>query len=405
MGIDIRTTGQPALPPAGPAVGGGAQVAGSTTAATATVAGTSTTTAATAANAPVVTVAGRAAAPVGGLPAGAAPPLAAGVLDPDTANILVAGLMDKVTTDDMKNLMSQLKDASKRLDSVHAEKLQKFAEKAAKAVEEAKKQREQKISGDVGFGLSMAGAVLGLVGAVLLTIFTLGGGAAAIAGASIGLAATILDGADRLAKENNLMDSGINKGKQMDLTLGGLVSRLAQEIVAGDPKFANLPPDQKEKVLNDLKMVCQIVVMVAVAAGTIACGGVSLSQVSGAAAKAGTEAAKAGTEAAKFAVQQGARIASQGAETLQVVTDLTGGVNSIVSGAYGVQMANITFEKNQIDNQRQRLESFAQVVKSEIESDQDALTQRMESLSGIYDNLAATNKNYYESQSRLTNMN
>ncbi len=402
MGMDIRTTGQPAPPPVGPSVEGGAQAAGSTTAAT--VEGTPTATAATAANALAVTVAGRAAAPVGGLPAGAAPPLAAAAMDPDTANILVAGLMDKVTTEDMKNLMSQLKDASKRLDSVHAEKLKKFAEKAAKAVEEAKKQREQKISGDVGFGLSMAGAVLGLVGAVLLTIFTLGGGAAAIAGASIGLAATILDGADRLAKENNLMDSGINKGKQMDLTLGGLVSRLAQEIVAGDPKFAKLPPDQKEKVLNDLKMVCQIVVMVAVAAGTIACGGVSLAQVSGAAAKAGTEAAKAGTEAAKFAVQQGARIASQGAETLQVVTDLTGGVNSIVSGAYGVQMANITFDKNQIDNQRQRLESFAQVIKSEIESDQDALTQRMESLSGIYDNLAATNKNYYESQSRLTSM-
>ncbi len=399
MGMDIRNTGQPAPPPAGPAVGGSAQVSGSGAAAS-----VAATLASTAGNAPAVTVAGKAAGPVGGLPASAAPPLASAALDPDTANILVAGLMDKVTTADMKNLMSQLKDASKRLDSVHAEKLQKFAEKAAKAVEEAKKQREQKISGDVGFGLSMAGAVLGLVGAVLLTIFTLGGGAAAIAGASIGLAATILDGADRLAKENNLMDGGINQGKQMDLTLGGLVSRLAQEILASDPKFASLPPDQKEKILNDTKMVCQIVTMVAVAAGTIACGGVSLSQVSGAAAKAGTEAAKAGTEVAKFTMQQGAKLASQGAETLQISIDLVGGVNSMVSGAYGVQMANITFEKNQIDNQRQKLESFAQVIKSELDSNQDALTQRMENLSDLYANLAATNNHYYDSQSRLTNM-
>ncbi len=398
MGMDIRTANAPTLPAAAPAAGGSAQAAAATSSASATSA------TGAAANATVVTVTAGATAPVAGFPSAGAAPLAAATMDPDTANILVAAMLDKVTTADMKNLMSQLKDASKRLDAVHTEKLKKFAEKAAKAVEEAKKQREQKISGDVGFGLSMAGAVLGMVGAVLLTIFTLGGGAAAIAGAAIGLTSAILDGADRLAKENKLMDSGINKGKEMDLTLGGLVSRLAQEIVASDPKFASLPPDQKEKVLGDLKMVVQIAVMVSVAAGTIACGGVSMAQIGGSAAKAGTEAAKAGTEAAKFAAQQGAKIASQGAETVQIATDLVGGVNSIVSGAYGVQIANITFDKNQIDNQRQKLESFAQVIKSEIEADQDALMQRMESLSSLYDNLAATNKNYHESQSRVTSM-
>ena len=399
MGLDVHSPGPPAVPVPGPAVRDGNQVAGG-----AQVATVAPATLAAAANASAVAVTGRAATPIGGLPAGSAPPLAAAVLDPDTANVLVSAIIDKVSTEDMKNLMAQLRDSSKRLDTLNSEKLKKYAEKAAKAVEEAKKQREQKISGDVGFGLSVAGAVLGMIGAVLLTVFSLGGGAGAIAAASIGLATVLLDGADRIAKENKLMDSGVNKGKEMDLTLGGLVARLAQEVVASDPKFANLPPDQKEKVLGDLKMVCQIVVMIAVAAGTIACGGVSVSQIGGAAAKAGTEAAKAGAETAKFAATQGAKLASQGAETIQVVTELMGSVNSAVSGVYGVQMANITFEKNQIDNQRQLLEAFTEIIKSEIENNHDALTQRMESLSSLYENLVATNKNYNDSQQRLTAM-
>ncbi len=400
MRSEINSSGRPNVP--GPTttvrdnagVAGGTQVNAATPAATRAIAQT-----------PVVTVGGQAPAAIAGLPAGGAPPLAAAVLDPDTANVLVAAIIDKMTTQDMKGLMVMLKDASKRLDSLNAEKLKKFAEKAAKAVEEAKKQREQKISGDIGFGFSVAGAVLGMIGAVLLTVFTLGGGAAAIAGAAIGLGTVLLDGADRIAKENNLMDSGINKGKQMNLSLGGLVARLVQEIVLSDPKLEKLTAEQKEKLLGDLKMACEIIVMVAVAAGTLACAGVSMAQIGGAAAKAGTEAAKAGAEATKFAATQGAKLASQGAETMQILVELAGGANSIASGAFGVQMANITFEKNQIDNQRQKLESFAQIVKSEVDANQDSLMQRMESLSSMYETLAATNKNYYESQQRLTTMN
>ncbi len=400
MGFEVQKSGQPTIPGPITTVRDGAGVTGGEQ-----VSAARQTAPAALAQRPALTVGGQAPAPLAGLPASGAPPLAAALLDPDTANVLVAGILDKITTQDMQGLMTMLKDASKRLDSLNAEKLKKFAEKAAKAVEEAKKQREQKISGDIGFGFSVAGAVLGMIGAVLLTVFTLGGGAAAIAGAAIGLGTVLLDGADRIAKENNLMDSGINKGKQMSLSLGGLVARLVQEIVLSDPKLEKLTAEQKEKLLGDLKMACEIIVMVAVAAGTLACAGVSMAQIGGTAAKAGTEAAKAGAEATKFAATQGAKLASQGAETMQILVELAGGANSIVSGTFGVQMANITFEKNQIDNQRQKLESFAQIVKSEVDANQDSLMQRMESLSSMYETLAATNKNYYESQQRLTTMN
>ncbi len=399
MGVNTQAPARPAVPtPANPggnpvSIGGRPQVGGAVP-----------TPSPTGIIAPALNLMAGAPALVSGLPVGSAPPLAAALLDPDTANVLVSGILDRITTDDMKTLMAQLKDSAKRLDSINTEKLIKYAEKAAKAVEEAKKQREQKITGDVGFGLSMAGAVLGMIGAVLLTVVTLGGGGFAIAGAAIGLATAIMDGADRIAKDNNLMDSGINAGKKMDITLGGLVARMAQEITANLPGFDKLPPDQKEKVLNTLKLVCEIIVMVGVAAGTIACGAISMHQIGGAAAKAGTEGAKVAAEAAKFTAQQGAKLASQGAETIVVITEITSSINSIVSGAYGVQMANITFEKNQIDNQRQKFESFAEMIKSEIDANQDALTQRAESLSNIYKNLATTNKNYYESSSRLTNM-
>ncbi len=399
MGFEVHSHGQPSVPPPASTVRDSAGVAGGEQVRAATQA-----TPAALTRTPALTVGGQAPAPVAGLPSSGAPPLAAALLDPDTANVLVAGIIDKITTQDMQGLMVMLKDASKRLDSVNAEKLKKYAEKAAKAVEEAKKQREQKISGDVGFGLSVAGAVLGMIGAVLLTVFSLGGGAAAIAGAAIGLGTVLLDGADRIAKDKGLEDGGINKGKLMDLSLGGLVSRLVQEIVMSDPRLAKMTPDQKEKVLGDLKLACQIIVMVAVAAGTIACGGVSLAQAGGAAAKAGTEAAKAGAEATKFAATQGAKLASQGAETMQILIELAGGVNSAVSGSFGVQIANITFEKNQIDNQRQKLESFAQIIKSELDANQDSLTQRMDSLSNMYETLSTANKNYYEGQQRLTNM-
>ncbi len=391
--MDIRANSQAVRPDAGLPLLSGNDIRTNTQLAKGAVSG-----------ADLVTISDKSQSKVSGLPVGSAPPLPQVTVDPDTANILVAGILDKVTTEDMKSLMKSLKDASTRLNTVNAEKLKKYSEKAAKAIEEAKKQREQKISGDVGFGLSMAGAVLGMVGAVLLTVFTLGGGAAAIAGASIGLASAILDGADRIAKDNKLMDSGINAGKQMDLTLGGLVSRAYQGIVASHPDFDKLSADQKEKLLNDLKMAAQIVTMIAVAGATIACGGISLSQISGGAAKAGTEAAKAGADAAKLAAQQAARVASQGAETIGLVTDITSGVNSIASGAYGVQIANITFEKNQIDNQKQLLDTFTELIKGEINATQDTLVQYTESLSNIYDTLANANKNFNESKGRLVAM-
>ncbi len=392
MGLNTQAPVRPAVPPSANPIGGGPQVGLPPTPQPSG-----------GVNTPALNMVAGPPALVSGLTAGSAPPLASTSIDPDTANLLVANILDKITTDDMKTLMAQLKDSAKRLDSLNTGKLIKYAEKAAKAVEEAKKQREQKVSGDVGFGLSMAGAVLGMIGAVLLTVFTFGGGAFAIAGAAIGLATAIMDGADRIGKENNLMDSGINAGKKMDLTLGGLVSRLAQEITANLPGFDQLPRDQKEKILNTLKLVCEIIVMVGVAAGTIACGAVSMHQLGGTATKAGTEAAKVAAETAKFATQQGARLASQGAETITIITEITSSINSITSGAYGVQIANITFEKNQIDNQRQKLESFAEMIKSELDAIQDALTQRAESLSNIYESLAATNRNVYESSSRLTN--
>ncbi len=400
MGFEVNSRGQPTLPAPASTIREGGAVAGGEQ-----VRATNQATPAARTSPLAVTVGGQAPATVAGLPASGAPPLAASMLDPDTANMIVAGIIDKMTTQDMKGLMAMLKDASKRLDTVNAEKLKKFAEKGAKAIEEAKKQREQKIMGDVGFGLSVAGAILGMIGAVLLTVFTLGGGAPAIAGAAIGLATVLFDAADRIAKDKGLEDVGINKGKKMDLTLGGLVSRLVQEIVMADPKLANISPDQKEKLLADLKMACEIIVMVAVAAGSLACAGVSMAQIGGAAAKAGTEAAKMGTEAAKFAATQGAKLASQGAETVQIMVELAGAVNSGVNGVYGIQVANITFEKNQIDNQRQKLESFAQIIKSEVDANEDSLLQRMESLSSMYETLAAANKNYYESQQRLTTMN
>ena len=325
------------------------------------------------------------------------PPLAPAVLDPDTANVLVAGLLDKISTTDMRNLMNQLNDSAKQLDKVHAEKMQKYSEKMTKAIEEAKKKKDAKVSEDAGFGLSVAGSVLGMVGAVLLTIFTLGGGALAIAGAAIGLTTTLFDAADRIGKENNLMDSGVNAGKPMNLTLAGLLARPYLELVQLDPSFKTKTKDEQEKILNQAKMGLEIVFSVLLAGATIGCG-------VGAVKQTASVGGKLTSESIKMVAEQSAKAISAGAESLQVITDLAGAATSISSGAYGVQIAHITFEKNELDNQRQLLDTFSELIKSEITTNHDSLKNSQENIASIYETLSSANTNYYESQSREMRM-
>lgn len=314
-------------------------------------------------------------------------------LDPDTANLLVSAVLDKATLGDVKRMVDQLKFASEKLDKTTKEKIDSFNQRSLKAIEEARKQKDSKVSGDVGFGLSVAGAVLGMIGAVLLTIFSFGGGAPAIVGAAIGLTTTLMDAADRIAKDNNLTwKEGVNKGKQAELSLGGLISAAVQEGIAGQPGFSSLPQEKQKQILSDAKTATEIVVTVMVAAGTIACGVGALKNV-------GTEACKLASKLPDSMIQAG-RFGSTGAETLQVMSDLGSGITSLTSGAYGIQIANITFEKNQLDNKKQKFEVVERLISQEISQHQDTATQLLESLSANYDALATANASYYESARR-----
>jgi hypothetical protein len=325
-------------------------------------------------------------------------------IDPDTANVLLMDAFDKQSNQDIKNTTNSLKVTLEFRSNVNAEKLKKFQEQIQKQKEEAAEKAKQQTMSDVMLGLSIFAAVAG----VLASIFTFGAAAPAVAVALVGLGMTGIDAANRIvqATDGQYTDA-TGKTKNLDISISGLV-RMSVE----DSVYKLLPKDEKgnritnpeiEKFINDQVLAITIAVNVMLA-GAMITGGAGAGYIAKEAAKKAIESGvKAVNTLGNTIKAETAQIINTVATTTEVGTEIVEGAMGVSTSIYGIQIANITFEKNELSNQKVLLESYANFITEQIKSDQASLTIRIKDLSQMWETVSETNANYYQSQSKAIN--
>lgn len=330
-------------------------------------------------------------------------PLSQAMMDPDTAAVILMDMIDKSGDADVKKMVEGLVTTLKRSEKLNEQRIKSYKDSIEKSAAAAGKEKEAQTSADIGLGFQVAGAVFGMLAAILLTMFTLGGGAAAIVGAAIGLTTTILEVGTRIAKATGATyddptDPTHTKKNTLDITLGGAIKRtIEQQEADGHLYPVGMKSDsEKAEFKSKYTMGWTIAINLAVAAAGIIAGGVTLFGA-GKVVGAGKEVANLSGKVIKQAAQLVANVAS----AAQIVTDVGGATSMVAHGSYGIAIAHITFEKNELDNQRNRMDSMQNIFSDDMNSMQNHITSRVKDIGAIYEGMSDLVATYSESQSRV----
>ena len=331
-------------------------------------------------------------------------PNSSAILDPDTAMVLLMDAYDKQSNQGIKNTVSSLKSSLEFRSNVNQEKLKKFEEQIQKQIEEAKRKAEQQTMSDVMLGLGIFAAIAGVVA----SIFTFGAAAPAVAVALVGLGMSGLDAANRIVQATDAQyQDPTGKKKDLDISISGLIRMTVERDVYNNPPLdANgkkLEGQALDDEINKRVLAATIVVNVLLMAGMIV-GGAGAGYMAKEAGKKAIEgSAKASNAIADSVNPQTAQLINTVATTTQVGTEVVEGAMGVSTSIYGIQIANITFEKNELSNQKDRLEAWAKFITEEIKSNQETLTTRIKDVAQMWEIATESNANYYQSQSKAIN--
>lgn len=327
-------------------------------------------------------------------------------LDPDTALSILENTLSDSFNAENKNSMLGLTALIKFSENLNEAKLKNYSDSIKKSAEASAKQKSQQTSADVALGFQVAGAVFGMLAAILLTMFTLGGGAAAIVGAVIGLTTTVLDVGTRIAKAAREGNSALgtyndprdpSKKLALDLSIGGAVKRAMEQAEAD--KTIYIPPEmnetQKKEYLAKVTMGLTITMNLVIAIASVVCGGLSVAGVG----KSIGLAKDAGTLTGEI-FKQTAQIAAKVSSGLQIISDVGGAASMVTKGGYGITIADITFEKNELDNQRTLHDNYIDVLGNDIKIQQDYVTNRTKDINEMRERIASSISDYNQSRSR-----
>ncbi len=328
-------------------------------------------------------------------------------MDPDTAVLILMDMIGKSGEASVKNSKESLVNTFTRSEKLGEERVKKLKESFAKLDAAAIHEKDAQTSSDIALGFSVAGAVFGMLAAILLTMFTLGGGAAAIVGAAIGLTTAILDVGTRIAKATGATyddptDPTGKKKQPLDITLGGAIKRAIEQQEADGNLYPKTMTSDAEKADFKAKytMGWTIAVNLAVAAAGIAAGCATLA---GAGKVVGL--AKEVTSLSGQVMKQAAQLAAKLAGAVQIISDAGGAASMVTKGGYGVAIALITFESKQLDNQRALMDTMQTILSNDMQSEQNHITNRMKDINEMFANMADLISIHSQSKSRIVNTN
>ena len=73
----------------------------------------------------------------------------------------------------------------------------------------------------------------------------------------------------------------------------------------------------------------------------------------------------------------------------------------VAKGSYGIAIANITFEKNELDNQKTRFDTWQSILSNDMESQRNSISNRVKDISSIYEDMSSLVANYGQSRSNV----
>lgn len=337
-------------------------------------------------------------------------------MDPDTAIIILMSIFDKNNIHDVKASSQLLKANNTFNTELNKEKLTKLKDQIAKIAEEAKKKAEGQTASDIGLGFSSAAAVFAFIGALAFTVVTLGLGVPALAAATVGLTMSILDVGTRIAKATNSTYEDANHNRQpLDITLGGMVKRIVEQVAYDcEKKGVDYPPgstkENREQKKSELIMITTLALNISISLACIACSLVSLKSLASAGKNIG-EATKgtskniidAALKATNLQIdKQAARLTSVVADTAGVVVELANSATDIAAGFIQLELAEITKQKMLYENDIKTISSIVKMVQSDISSNQALIQNLIETSNKAYADFSATLSNYYQSQLQVT---
>lgn len=325
-------------------------------------------------------------------------------LDPDTAFLILADAFDKQSTQGIENNVKNLKSSLEYRSHVNEEKLKKFQEQIKKQEEEAKSKATQQGLSDAMLGLSIFAAIAGVVA----SIFTFGAAAPAIAVAIVGLGMTSLDAANRIVQATGATyDDPSGKKKNLDISISGLIRMTTEYDLSKNPPLGpngkKLEGQDLENEINKRVLAATIVVNILLMAGMVA-GGAGAGYIAKEAAKKAIDGGvKASNSLAAAFKPETAQFINSIATATQAGSEVNEGIMGVSTNIYGIQIASITFKKNELSNQKDQLEAWAKIITGEINSDQDSLTEKIKAKSEMWEIFADAISSYNESRSKAIN--
>jgi len=311
--------------------------------------------------------------------------------------VLLMDAFDKQSNQDIENTVKNLKSSLIYRTNVNQEKLKKFEEQIQKQKEEATEKAKQQTMSDVMLGLGIFAAIAGVVA----SIFTFGAAAPAVAVALVGLGMTSLDAANRIVQAADTQyEDPTGKKKDLDISISGLIRMTVERDFYNNPPLdasgKKLEGQALEDEMNKRVIAATIVVNVLLMAGMIG-GGVGTAVMS---KNAISEGLKASNSLAKVDTSTNSQIMNTVATTTQAVTEVIENAMGVSVNIFGIQIAQITFDKNELGNQKNFLEAWTKLITEEIKSNQTTLTDRIKDMASMWELGADTLANYHQGMSR-----
>ncbi len=326
---------------------------------------------------------------------GAPPRLPALILEPDIAQVVTANALGNAQELQTKSLINNLKSTSENLKDINKKKMEVLQDRLKKVLQQMEEQRKQKVAADVSFGLSIAASIFALIGSALLTAISFGAAAPALVGAAVGVCTTIMDGVDRGLKEAGVkFETGPLAGKPATASLAGLLGAAYEAMMVSSPEFQRLDKEEQQKRIVGVQIAVTVMVSVMLM-------GISVGSAAGGLAKLSSDTIKAATNLSSLVSKCAGGLTAKIAEIAQVSTETANSVATISNSVFGIQLADINFSFNELDNQKQFFEALAEATLNLINSNQDVLESVQRSFGEFIESVSESLNNYYSSSKNI----
>lgn len=335
-------------------------------------------------------------------------------MDFETAILVVDQLMQRLGDSQVADTKRTLTTREKKITEYAGERMKKIQDRIDRIRAQAEAEKKKQTGADVGLGFSTAATVIGVL-AFFATVFT-GGLAlpflvAAAVGTAIGAVTTGMDVANRIVQADpNATETDPFGNKRHKEVSFGRAFRLAQEdieskqIQASGGDISKLSDDKRneltkrwQKTESDGNTAMTVILV----AATVACCLPSIVSGIKDILKHGLSAVLKGATSTKEITQNTVETTKKiidlkksaalaVAEATEAAASVAGSVGDITSGAYGLQLADISFDIKTTDNEKTLFDALSRQEKNTIDFMLDHIEKIMDMLEQFTTNTATS---------------